>query len=273
MVVHLTLDTKDLAETYDGKDVSPYTSGRILIEKLGVKPGDSILDVGCGTGRLGRHVLDITSNIGQFRGIDPMAERIKIAKEKNEHSNAAFQIGVAEDLGSVADNSMDIVYLNWVFHWVLDKEKALQELVRVLKPGGKSGITFPPKELSSITGVNWIIDSVLRREPYVKLVRSEEATHYLHNLTTTDLIEMITKAGLKIQDVHIKLAKRHFQSARDVIDSHEAGLFGNFLKHVPASLRQQAKIDIESEFEKYQTQDGLQFDYYTVYAIAQKEES
>lgn len=270
MAVHLTLDKKHLAKIYDEKVDSNYTDGCILIEKLEIKSGDSVLDVGCGTGRLARHVLDIIGRSGHFIGIDPMAERIKIAKEKNIYPNAFYQIGVAEELGFVPDNSLDIVYLNWVFHWVLDKEKALQEINRVLKPGGKVGIALAPKELVRIAGLNRVINSVLIREPYSRIVCLEDTPNYLHGLTTTSLIELQTDAGLKIKDIHIKLGKRYFQSAHDIVEYFDASFFGNFLTHVPETLRDQAKSDIEKEFAKYQTHDGLQFDYYIIYAISQK---
>jgi arsenite methyltransferase len=271
MAVALSLDNEDLAKVYDEVSDSQFNNGRILVEMLEIKRGDSVLDVGSGTGRLGRHVSAILGQSGSYIGIDPLGERIKIANEKNEHSNAVFQIGNAEDLSTIVNSSVDVVYLNAVFHWVLNKEVALTEIFRILKPGGKVGITTAAKELKNVTKVRVITDSVLQRAPYDKLVRLEDSTQNQHGLTTTELIILFTEAGFKIKDVQVKEIRRTYQTAKDVIRFSEASSFGNYLNHVPDSLREQAKSDIAAELEKYRTEDGVQFNGYTIFAVATKE--
>ncbi len=270
MSVNLTLDNEDLANTYEQISDSQFNKGRILIEKLEIKHGDSVLDIGSGTGRLGRHVITQIGQSGNFVGIDPLAERIKIANEKNEYANAIFQIGNAEDLSPIPDNSFDVVYLNSVFHWVINKEVALQEILRVLKPGGKVGIATGAKELNNVSGLKLITDSVLKREPYNKVVRLEDSTQNQHGLTTTKLIQLLTAARLKVIDVHVRKIERNHRTAKEVIKLSEASAFGNYLNHVSESLREQAKADIEAELEKHRTKDGITFDSYTIFAVAGK---
>jgi len=270
MTVHLTLDNEELAKTYDEISNSQFNNGRVLIGKLEVKAGHSVLDIGSGTGRLGRYVIDIIGPSGSYVGIDPLEERIKLANEKNRHPNTVFRMGTAEDLSSIADNSMDIVYLNSVFHWVLDKETALREIFRVLKPGGKVGITTSAKELHSFSRKYLITNSVLKREQYRQFVRLDDSTQNQHGLTTTELIQLLANASLNIEDVQVKETKRTYQTAKDLIKFIEASCFGNYLNHVPDSLREQAKADIEAELEKQRTKNGIEFSVYMIFAIAQK---
>ncbi len=266
MAVTLTLDSSELARTYDELSDSQFNNGRSLIEKLEVKAGATVLDIGCGTGRLGRYLIGIIDPSGRYIGIDPLEERIKIANEKNEHPNAFFEIGTAENLESMKDNSIDVVYLNAVFHWVQDKEAALWEIVRVLKPGGKVGITTGAKELNFYSGIEFITNSVLKREPYSKHVHLQERPH----LTTTELINMLVKVNLKVIDIQVKTVKRTQPTAKDYIRHIEASSFGNYLSNVPEWLREQVKSDIEVELEKYRTKDGIQLSRHTIFAIAKK---
>ncbi len=266
MKVDLSLDNKALARTYDELSDSQFSNGLALIERLEVKAGSTVLDIGCGTGRLGRHVIDIIGPSGGYIGLDPLEERIRIAVEKNEHPNAVFRIGIAEDLSSIADNSVDVVYLNAVFHWVSDKEAALREILKVIKPGGKLGITTGAKELNYYTGMDFITNNVLKREPYKSYVRLQEKPH----LTTTELINLLTKVDFKVIDVQVKTVKRTQPTAKDVIRHSEASSFGNYLSNVPDFLREQVKAEIEVELEKYRTNEGIQLSRHTIFAVAKK---
>ena len=271
MAVSFALDNRDLAKTYDEISDWQFNHGRTLVEKLGVKPGDTVLDIGSGTGRLGRYVIDIIGPTGKYTGIEPLAERVNIANEKNTHPNAAFRIGNAEDLSYVLDNSVDVVYLTSVFHWVADKETALKEILRVLKPGGKVGFTTGAKELNSISGSQAITAGVLKREPYSKVVRPEDITPS-QGLTATELIQLLAEAGFAVKEVQVKAFRQTQATAEDVFRHSEASSFGNYLSNVPDSLREQAKADIAVELEKLRTKEGIQWSQYMLFAVAKKKQ-
>lgn len=266
MAVTLTLDNSELARSYDDLSDSQFINGVALIEALEVKEDATVLDIGCGTGRLGRHVTGIIGPAGTYIGIDPLAERIRIANEKNYHENAFFEIGTAENLETIKSNSIDAVFLNAVFHWLQDKEAALREIVRVLKPGGKVGMTTGARELNFDSGIEFITNSVLQRSEYSKAVKLQEKKH----LTTTELINLLVKVNLKVVDIQVKTVKRTHPTAKDFIRHIEASSFGNYLSNVPENLREQVKADIEIELEKYRTKDGIQLSRHTIFAIAKK---
>lgn len=272
MAVSLAHDSADLAKAYEKLSDSQFADGLMLIEKLKIMPGISVLDIGCGTGRLGRHVLDIIGKSAVYIGIDPLADRIEMARRNNKFSNAVFRTGVAENLMPIPDNSIDVVYLNWVFHWVIDKKTALKEIIRVLKPGGKVGIMVAGKELTQITGLYALSDSILKRKTYSGLINWKDSTHYKHGLTTTGLIQLLTRSGLIVDEVQAKLRTRMFPSAKATVAFFEASCFGNYLNHVPAFLREQAKADVEADLEEYRVNDMIQYNAYYLSAIAQKRE-
>lgn len=270
MAVYLTLDNEELAKAYDEISDSQFNNGRILIQNLELKPGNSVLDVGSGTGRLGRYVIELIGTSGRYIGVDPLQNRVKLADDKNEHLNAEYRIGTAEDLSFIPDESIDIVYLNAVFHWVINKEKALSEIFRVLKPGGKVGLTTGAKEINTITGINVITDNVLSREPYSKVVKIENAALKQHGLTTSELNVLLVNAGFSIKNIQIKAVSWPYKTANELLRHSEASSFGNYLSHVPDNLKHQAKADIETELDKYKINGEIKFDRYTIFAIAEK---
>jgi arsenite methyltransferase len=99
--VSLNLDSVELASTYDEVSTRQYNHGKILIAELGLEPGARVLDIGCGTGRLGAHVADLVGPRGEVIGIDPLPLRIDLAARKNPRFKAS--VGRAEDLSAFAD--------------------------------------------------------------------------------------------------------------------------------------------------------------------------
>jgi ubiquinone/menaquinone biosynthesis C-methylase UbiE len=67
-----------MAESYDALTDSQFDTGVQLIQALGVKRGDTVLDVGCGAGELGFHVLGQIGETGRLIGIDPSEDRSRL---------------------------------------------------------------------------------------------------------------------------------------------------------------------------------------------------
>lgn len=105
-----------------------------------IEPSDSILDIGCGNGRLYKFLQDKQCAV-QYTGIDNSMELIRIAQA--EHSSAHFAVGDALAL-PYADNSFEKVMSLAVLHHITprsNRQVFLNEVARVLKPGGTAFIT------------------------------------------------------------------------------------------------------------------------------------
>jgi len=92
---------------------------------------DIVLEIGCGTGLFTRKVHDFTN--ANITAIDISEELLEIAKSKS--NVAKYIIGDAMNL-SFDDNSFDVVFGSSVLHH-LEMERAMNEIFRVLKPGGR----------------------------------------------------------------------------------------------------------------------------------------
>lgn len=111
---------------------NPFTLGPI-------HPGEAILDIGCGVGVDSLIAARLVGPSGSVRGIDLVPEMLNRAQENARlvgAGNVEFTEGSAEEL-PFPDSSFDVVISNGVFNLVVDKVKALEEVMRVLKPGGR----------------------------------------------------------------------------------------------------------------------------------------
>jgi arsenite methyltransferase len=104
-----------------------------------VQAGDAILDIGCGAGVDTIIAARLAGPTGSATGIDLVPEMLARARENARLAGAAnveFREGSAEAL-PFPGNSFEVVISNGVFNLVVNKAKALGEVYRVLKPGGR----------------------------------------------------------------------------------------------------------------------------------------
>jgi SAM-dependent methyltransferase/DNA-binding SARP family transcriptional activator len=102
--------------------------------------GETVLDVGCGTGTLALIAKRRVGATDSVSGIDPSVQMIARARRKAARRGLAidFQVGVVERL-AFPDQSFDVVLSSFMMHQLPDglKRQGLAEIVRVLKPGGR----------------------------------------------------------------------------------------------------------------------------------------
>jgi len=124
-------------------------NSRMVIELAKVKPGDKVLDVGCGTGNLTLTAKSAAGVSGAVYGIDASPEMIDVARKKAKQANSdvVFDVGVIEKI-PFPDATFDEVVSRLVIHHLPDdlKRKAFAEIFRVLKPGGHFLVAdfYPP---------------------------------------------------------------------------------------------------------------------------------
>jgi ubiquinone/menaquinone biosynthesis C-methylase UbiE len=112
---------------------------KMTVDQALVKPGDSVLDVGCGTGEVTLPAKTRAKD-GQVYGIDPAPEMIAVARKKASRKGLEidFRVGVIEAL-PFPDSSIDVVTSSLMMHHLPNdlKVRGLAEIYRVLKPGGR----------------------------------------------------------------------------------------------------------------------------------------
>jgi ubiquinone/menaquinone biosynthesis C-methylase UbiE len=100
-----------------------------------VAPGLEVLSVGCGPGLMLGEISRLDRSI-RGTGIDISASRVQAAKQKNAgNRQLKFVCGDAQEM-QFARNSFDFVYSRMLFQYLQKKEQAMDEIVRVCRPGG-----------------------------------------------------------------------------------------------------------------------------------------
>ncbi len=118
-------------------------------DRLGVGPGTTVIDVGCGAGRhsfeayrRGADVIAFDQNAAELADVDTMLQAMGQAGEAPAAAKAQVVVGDALAL-PYPDGAFDCVIASEILEHIPDDETAISELVRVLRPGGSLAVTVP----------------------------------------------------------------------------------------------------------------------------------
>jgi ubiquinone/menaquinone biosynthesis C-methylase UbiE len=265
----LNFDTPDLATHYERVSADrQFKAGQVLLSELKLRAGEHALDVGCGTGLLADHAAGLVGPSGSVLGFDPLPLRIELAR-KRARPNVSYFVGDALDLAALESARFDVVYLNAVFHWLPDKPLALRNLFRVLKPGGRIGITTGSKEHTA--SLQEIRERVLALPPFDRY--PETAAGVSQKVSASELDQLLRGAGFAPELVEVRPDVSYQRTAEAAIDFSQASSFGNFLGHLPEKLRGTARKEIARQLELTRTEQGIPQQRARIFAVAQKPRS
>lgn len=117
-----------------------------IIESSGIKPGMTVVDLGCGSGAFTPYVARVVGKEGRVYGVDVQAGMLKqlerkLAREEfRDVTNVELKLASAYEL-PFEDGSIDLVYMVGVLQEIPDRSRALREVCRVLKKGGTLAVT------------------------------------------------------------------------------------------------------------------------------------
>lgn len=174
-----------------------------LIKHGIVRSNYNVLDVGCGNGRVARHLIEL---IDQYQGIDISPENIDWAKENISSVAAHFSFRTIEPGGKFpyADNSFDSSFARSLYTHLDDETTRfyLTETARVTKPGSYSWATFfsieREADLAMPVGKHELLRKVKKEKEGFFTFYRPEINRRLSVFTYNWLVTEIENAGFEI---------------------------------------------------------------------------
>ncbi|MEH2330912.1 class I SAM-dependent methyltransferase [Nostoc sp.] len=123
---------------YEDKHAFVWKYGEDLLKLLNPQPGESILDLGCGTGQLTEKIAQAGAEV---MGVDYAPAMIEKARQNYPH----IRFDVADAINFQVDKPLDAVFSNAVLHWVKEADSAIASIHQSLKPGGRFVAEFGGK--------------------------------------------------------------------------------------------------------------------------------
>jgi SAM-dependent methyltransferase len=123
------------AGSYESLAGQLLPAARAVVETAGLRPGERVLDLGCGTGNA---ALLAAERGGEVTGVDPASRLLEIARAQaaREGKKVTFRHGEAASL-PMGDSSVDAILSVFALIFVPDPGAAAAEMSRVLAPGGR----------------------------------------------------------------------------------------------------------------------------------------
>ncbi len=148
---------------HHGRSTRSILDAERVLTAIGIKDGDVFLDAGCGDGFISIRASSYVGNKGKVYAVDIYEKSIDELKKEIGDKRITNIESIVADITEkipIPDNSVDICLLANVMHGFVENgelDKAMQEILRVLKPGGRVAvvefkkphkiITFFPREI------------------------------------------------------------------------------------------------------------------------------
>jgi trans-aconitate 2-methyltransferase len=167
--------------------------GAEVLDRLALRGDETVLDLGCGTGRVTAQLLERLGSQGRVIGVDGSAAMVAEATRRLGGERARF---VHQDLLDLAiDTPAGGAVSSATFHWIHDHDRLFARVRAALQPGAT--FTFQCGGRGNIAALVAIVDDVIAREPFASHFTDWPSPwNFAGPEETTELLE---RAGFAVQ--------------------------------------------------------------------------
>jgi trans-aconitate methyltransferase len=228
-------------ELYEARHNFVWKFGEGVVDLLDPKPGERILDVGCGTGHLTQAIADRGAAVVGFDSSPEM-----IGQARQNFPRLQFMLGDAAQMEFRSE--FDAVFSNAALHWMTKAPEVARGMADALKGGGRLAVEFGGK--GNIATIENAIQSVLIR--YYGTAMPESRMYFP---SVSEYSAVLESCGLEVRHAHLfdrptPLAGEH--GMEDWIRQFKWFYF----EPLPAEQRKRALLEVIEELGPILKRDG-----------------
>ncbi len=220
-----------------------------VFDSAGIAENASVLDVACGSGVLARHVHSRLGPGGHVVGLDPAPGMIAAAQEVEP--GIEWVLGGAEEMPFDADR-FDCVVSQFGMMFFQDRPKALDEMFRVMKPGG----TLACAVWNSIEQNPAYGDIVAVLDEHVSTAAGDAVRLPFCLGNPDEVIDLVAKAGFEGVAVETRTEQAKFPSSRTMIEVELRGWLPLFGINLDEGKISEVLTRSDTRLSKYTTPTG-----------------
>ncbi|MDA8086227.1 MAG: methyltransferase domain-containing protein [Nitrospiraceae bacterium] len=252
------------ADKYDSVKAPQVDAGRDLIRLAQVKKTDSVLDIGCGTGKLTLELAALASK-GSVLGIDPSEEMLRRAMDVSARTaNISFIRSGAEEM-DFAD-AFDLAFSNSALQWVKKQRQAAEGTYRAVRQGGRVAFQMPAKDFCH--EFFEYVDLVIRKLGFERFFESFESPWCF--VSKEEYVGLLRDTGFVHVKVFYKDYRLAFNSIKEVLDWWSSAGLRPYLAMLPEAEQERFKYAFAMQFENNRTSRGIEFGFRRLFALAGK---
>lgn len=220
-----------------------------VLDAADVAAGDRVLDVACGTGVLAREAVLRVAATGSVAGLDPGPGMLAVARQLEPRVD--WQQGTAESL-PFEDGSFDAVVSQFGLMFFTDRRQALQEMLRVLAPGGRLAVAvWEALENSPAYPIEVELLESMAGKPAAEALR---APFVLGD--RNELEELFRSAGVGEVAITTRTGTARFPAIRTMVEADLRGWLPVMGVVLEEELIQRILAEAERVLHRYVTPEG-----------------
>lgn len=220
-----------------------------VLDAAGVKSGERVLDVACGTGVLAREALERVGSKGRVVGVDINPAMLAVARQLAPE--ASFREARAESL-PFADGSFDTVVSQFGLMFFEDRPAAIREMLRLLAPGGTLSVAVWDSLERTPAYADWV--AVLQRTAGTRAADALRVPYVLGD--EAELKAIFASAGARDVVVDREMGTARFPSVEHMIEADLRGWLPVMDVHLDETLIQRLILEGREALDPYVASDG-----------------
>jgi len=235
-----------------------------LVNLAELRPGEKVLDIACGTGIITRLAFEKVSPGGSVAGLDVNPGMLAVARSITPDTSIDWYEASAEAM-PLPDNAFDVVLCQMGLQFVEDKLVALQEMRRVLSPGGRLMLNVPgPKAEIFAVMANAM-------EQHINAQAAGFVNHVFSLHDAKEIQRLMSEAGFDEIDIQASTKTLHLPMPKDFLWQY---VYSTPLSAVVLEADEKSRIALEKDvvykWQKFAENGAMRFEQRMVTASGRK---